>query len=132
MGGGNPFESLTSRLTSKLNEDENPFGDTDQPAEDGDVDPTNTESHDNNEEGEEVRLTDTKYAPKVKEIIQKVYNYKEENFDDKIGGEFVEGDQDGSEDNGFDEEGNQKEDDAATVGDEETIDPASVFNDIDI
>ena len=132
MGGGNPFESLTSRLTSKLNEDENPFGDTDQPAKDGDVDPTNTESHDNNEEGEEVRLTDTKYAPKVKEIIQKVYNYKEENFDDKIGGEFVEGDQDGSEDNGFDEEGNQKEDDAATVGDEETIDPASVFNDIDI
>ena len=132
MGGGNPFESLTSRLTSKLNEDENPFGDTDQPAEDGDVDPTNTESHDNNEEGEEVRLTDTKYAPKVKEIIQKVYNYKEESFDDKIGGEFVEGDQDGSEDNGFDEEGNQKEDDAATVGDEETIDPASVFNDIDI
>ena len=61
-----------------------------------------------------------------------MYNYKEENFDDKIGGEFVEGDQDGSEDNGFDEEGNQKEDDAATVGDEETIDPASVFNDIDI
>ena len=44
----------------------------------------------------------------------------------------VEVDQDGSEDNGFDEEGNQKEDDAATVGDEETIDPASVFNDIDI
>lgn len=134
MGGGNPFESLTTRLTTKLNEDENPFGDSDQPAKDGDVDPTNTESHDNNEDGEEVRLTDTKYAPKVREIIQKVYNYKEESFDDKIGGEFVEGegDQDGSEDNGFDEEGNQKEDDAETVGDEETIDPASVFNDIDI
>lgn len=134
MGGGNPFESLTSRLTTKLNEDENPFGDTDQPATDGDVDPTNTESHDNNETGEEVRLTDTKYAPKVKEILQKVYKYKEENFDDKIGGEFVEGDedQDGSEDSGFDEEGNQKENDAEKVGDEETIDPASVFNDIDI
>lgn len=137
MGGGSPFESLTSRLTSKLNEDENPFGDADQPAKDGDVDPTNTESHDNNEDGEEVRLTDTKYAPKVKEILQKVYNYKEENFNDKIGGEFVDEDQDGSEDNGsedngFDENGNQTEDDAATVGDEETIDPASVFNDIDI
>lgn len=134
MGGGNPFESLTTRLTTKLNEDENPFGDSDQPAKDGDVDPTNTESHDNNEDGEEVRVTDTKYAPKIREIIQKVYNYKEESFDDKIGGEFVEneGDQDGSEDNGFDEEGNQKEDDAETVGDEETIDPASVFNDIDI
>lgn len=135
MGGGNPFESVTSRLTKnqKLNEDEtNPFGDPDQPASDSGVDPLNTESHDNNDEGEEVRLTDTSYAAKVQEIIAKVYNFSKEKFDKKIGGQIVGTDDGSDEENGFDENGNQTEDDAKTVGEEETINPADVFDGIDI
>lgn len=143
-GGGNPFESLSVRLSNKLNEDDanpfaddgqdaagNPFGDSDQPSEDSNVDPLQTESNDNAEEGEEVRLVDTSFAAKVQEILQNVYGYSKEDFENKIGGEIEDDGQDGSD--GSVEE-NPSEESAAESGDddgtEEEINPADIFQDI--
>lgn len=129
---GNPFESLTTRLAGKLNEDDasNPFGNPDQPAEDSGVDPLNTESHDNNDEGEEVRLVDTSYAAKVQKILADVYHFPTEKFDEKIGGQLVDGESD-DEQSSEDSEVEQK-DDPDKTGEEESIDPADVFGDLDI
>lgn len=134
MGGGNPFESLTTRLTSRLNEDENggenPFAEPDQPASDSGVDPLSTESNDNAESGEEVRLIDTSYASKVQQILQDVYGYSKEQFEDKLGGQIeAEGQEmgdgsDGESDEWADDENSEKD------GEEEEIKPEDIFGDL--
>lgn len=147
QGGGNPFESLSTRLTkkNKLNEDDanpfmddadgnpNAFGSQDQPAEDAGVDPTASETSNNAEEGEEVRLVDTSYAKKVQEILQDVYGFTKEQFEDKIGGQLED---DEAEADGSEDEAESNED--GTVGDpdkegtEEEISPEDIFGDLDI
>lgn len=133
MGGGNPFESLTTRLTSRLNEeDENPFTEPDQPAEDSGTDPLSTESNDNAESGEEVRLVDTSYASKVEKILQDVYGYDKAKFEDKIGGQIEETQDDSEPTDGSDgiDDFTGEENDEEKDGTEEEIKPEDIFGDL--
>lgn len=147
----NPFEGLVQH-GNKLNEDEmpNPFdegddasatGDQDQPGDD--VDPMNSQDAADAGEAGEVRLTDTKYAAKVREILVDVLHYPAEEFDDKVGKIVDDGSQveaDGSENDGSDDgsedaeiagpEAYDKTKDPELVGTRDEIAPEDVFGDL--
>ena len=157
--GSNPFESVTTPLTkkNKLNEDGNPFdqlanpapqeeatlGDPDQPGATDGVDPLNSDESADLGDGEEVILTDTSYASQVQKVLEDVYGYAKADFEDKIGGEIVGEDEDGSDDNPFNKESlsdgsendSDSEDEGTAKGDadkgyEDTISPEDIFGDL--
>jgi len=159
-GGANPFESVTTPLTkkNKLNEDGNPFdqlaapesqgesniGDPDQPGPTDGVDPLNTDEAADTGDGEEVILTDTSYASKVQKILEDIYGYAKADFEDKIGGEIVDEENDGSDgsvednnDNPFNDmdgsdgsDSAEDEEDDSKIGIQDSISPQDIFGDI--
>ena len=159
-GGANPFESVSTPLTkkNKLNEDGNPFdqlaapeaqgeaniGDPDQPGPTDGVDPLNTDEAADTGDGEEVILTDTSYASKVQKILEDIYGYAKADFEDKIGGEIVDEENDGSDndvedsnDNPFNDidgsdgsDSAEEDEDDSKIGIQDSISPEMIFGDL--
>lgn len=122
----NPFESKQEHGHA-LFEDENPFDNDSEPDNPfGEADEAeDTEGH----SAEIVKLTDTSYAARVQKILQDVYGYSREDFEDKIGG-TIEGDDNsdnaGSENEETQPSENKTDDDFG----ESSISPQDVFGDL--
>ncbi len=139
-GEANPFESLMHPIhNNKLNEDDNanPFGDPNAQPQDGDTDPNDT-TDSPDDEGESVKLVDTSYAAKVRDILAKVYGYSTDQFDENIGGTI----EDSDENSGSEDETDEKLNDDTNTSDtsdtntieddqpEDSISPEDIFGDI--